>query len=407
MEGENNGAAPIAICGIGLRLPGDISTTSALFDFLRDKKDARSLIPAGRYNAKAFHSEHGKPNSIKMQHGYFLSSDESPADRAIDLANFDCDAFSPTPAEAAHLDPQHRLALEVTKEALDSAGETGWRGAKIGTYVGVFAEDWRELQQKDELAYTPYRVLGAMDYALGNRLAYEFDLKGPSMTIKTACSSAGVALHEACQAIQQGSISSAVVCGANLMLAPGMTIDLSLQMAISADGSSKSFDASADGYARAEAVTAIYIKRLDQAVRDGNPVRAVIRGSASNADGKTNGMPLPSSQAHEACIQAAYMNAGLPMNSTTIAESHGTGTKVGDPLEAKAISKCFGHGDGVILGAVKPNLGHSEAAAALTSIVKAVISLERQTILPNIKFEDPNPASMRTNPSKNHLSDSD
>ena len=171
------------------------------------------------------------------------------------------------------------------------------------------------------------------------------------MTIKSACSSAGLCLHQALQAIRQGEISSAIVCGTNLILAPGTTISMSLQMALSPEGSSKSFDAAADGYARGEAVNALYIKRLDKAIRDKNPIRAVIRSSASNADGKTNGMAMPNSEAHQAVIRQAYDNAGLDLSETAMLEAHGTGTKIGDPIEARAIASCFGN-QALYLGAV-------------------------------------------------------
>lgn len=210
---------------------------------------------------------------------------------------------------------------------------------------------------------------------------------------KTACSSAGVGLHEALEAIRRGTISSAVVAGTNLILAPGLTVSMSLLMALSPEGSSKSFDAAADGYARGEAVTALYIKRLDDAIRDGNPIRAVIRSSAAGADGRSRGgMANPNPDAHEAIIKRAYAAAGLDMSQTAMVEAHGTGTPVGDPIEVEAIARCFGK-EGAYLGAVKPNLGHSEGAAAITSVMKAVLSLENRTIIPNIKFHNPNPAS--------------
>ena len=158
-------------------------------------------------------------------------------------------------------------------------------------------------------------------------------------------------MHLALQAIQQGEISSAIVCGTNLILAPGMTITMSLQMALSPEGSSKSFDASADGYARGEGVTALYIKRLDEAIKDRNPIRAIIRSSASNADGRTNGMAIPNPEAHKAVIRQAYKTAGLDPSQTAMGEAHGTGTKIGDPIEVKAIASCFGN-RGLYLGAV-------------------------------------------------------
>lgn len=180
------------------------------------------------------------------------------------------------------------------------------------------------------------------------------ELTAGSMTIKTACSSAGVCLHQALQAIRQGEIPSAIVAGTNLIMAPGMTIGMSVQLTLAPDGSSKSFDASADGYARGEGVTALYVKRLDEAIRDGNPIRAIIRSSASNADGKTAGIAMPNPEAHEAVIRQAYAAAGLDFSQTAMVEAHGTGTAVGDPLEVRAIANCFGK-DGVYLGAVRGN----------------------------------------------------
>ena len=374
---------PVAICGMGMRLPGAIRNDKDLYEFLINKGDAQSSIDESRFNVDAYYSPHGKRGTISTKHGYFMND--------TDLSKFDLSMFTLTAAEAEQVDPNHRLVLEVVREAFESAGESKWRGKNIGTYVGMFSEDWQDLQHKDTQEHNPYRVLGGLDFALPNRVSYEYDLKGPSMIIKTACSSAGLGLHQALQAIRQGEINSAIVCGTNLIMAPGMTISMSLQMALSPKGSSKSFDASADGYARGEAVTAIYIKRLDEAIRDKNPIRAVIRGSASNGDGKTSGLALPNPAQHEAAIRQAYKSAGLSLSQTAMVEAHGTGTKIGDPIEAKAIANCFPN-QGLYLGAIKPNLGHSEGAAAITSIIKAVLTLENRTILPNIKFHTPNPA---------------
>ncbi|KAE8135205.1 hypothetical protein BDV38DRAFT_294724 [Aspergillus pseudotamarii] len=356
-EPMSRSTVPIAICGMGMRLPGGIRDDEALYDFLINKKDARSSTPSNRYNADAYYSPHGKPGTIITKHGYFLND--------TDLSKFDPSTFSITAAEAAQLDPSQRLVLEVVREALERAGESNWRGKKIGTYVGLFSEDWQDLHHKDVNFYDPYTLIGVLDFAIANRISYEYDLKGPSIMVKTACSSAGIGLHEAIQEIQRGSITSAIVAGANLIMSPGMTVAMSVQAALSPEGSSKSFDAEADGYARGEAVTVLYIKRLDEAIRDGNPIRAVIRASASNADGKTAGVTNPSAEAHEAAIREAYAIAGLDLSRTAMVETHGTGTLTGDPIEAKAIANCFGK-DGVYMGAVKPNLGHSEGAATIT-----------------------------------------
>ncbi|RDW89916.1 type I polyketide synthase [Aspergillus mulundensis] len=376
-------AVPVAICSMAMRLPGGIRDDEALYRFLVNKGDARSVTPANRYNVNAYYSPHGKPGTVITKHGYFLDD--------VDFAQFDHSMFTAAAAEAELMDPNQRLVLEVVREALERAGEN-WRGKPIGTYVGMFTEDWQEIHHKDSNFFHPYLMMGTLDFALANRVSYEYDLRGPSVMYKTACSSAGIGLHEALEAIRRGHISSAVVAGTNLILAPGLTVSMSLLMALSPEGSSKSFDATADGYARGEAVTALYIKRLDEAIRDGNPIRAVIRSSAAGADGRSKGgMANPNPDAHETIIRKAYALAGLDMSQTAMVEAHGTGTPVGDPIEVEAIARCFGE-YGAYLGAVKPNLGHSEGAAAITSVMKAVLSLEHRTILPNIKFNNPNPA---------------
>lgn len=340
-------AVPVAVCGMAMRLPGGIRDSQGLFEFLVNKGDARSVTPADRYNVEAYYDSKGKPGTVITEHGYFLQD--------VDLSNFDHSMFTLAAAEAELMDPNQRLSLEVVREALENAGEK-WRGKAIGTYVGLFTEDWSELHHKDSDFYHPYLMMGSLDFALSNRIAYEYDLRGPSVMYKTACSSAGMGLHEALEAIRHGTITSAVVVGSNLILAPGLTISMSLLGALSPEGSCKTFDASADGYARGEAVTALYIKRLDEAVRDGNPIRAVIRASAANADGRSKGgMANPNPDSHEACTRQAYASAGLDMSQTAVVEAHGTGTPVGDPIEVQAIARCFG-GNGAYLGSVWPYL---------------------------------------------------
>lgn len=265
-------AAPIAICGMACRLPGNLTTPQQLWEFLLAKGDARSRVPASRYNIDGFLDEDrtGNPGGIKTAHGYFLDESE-------DLASFDTSFFSLSRNELERVDPHQRQMLEVAREAIDDAGEVGWRGQNIGCYVGSFGEDWVELFAKEAQQHGLYRVTGYGDFVLSNRVSYEMDLKGPSMTIRTGCSAALVALHEACRAIQNGDCKSAIVGGANLILGPGMTQAMTEQGVLSPEGSCKTFSADADGYGRGEAINAIYIKPLDDAVRDGNPIRAVIR----------------------------------------------------------------------------------------------------------------------------------
>ena len=221
------------------------------------------------------------------------------------------------------------------------------------------------------------------------------------MTIRTACSASVSALHLACQALRDGDCESAIVAGSSIIVDPSMTLDMSEQGVLSPTGSCKTFDAAADGFARGEAVNAILVKPLDKALRDGDPVRAVIRATAVNSDGRTTNMGCPNSESQEAMIRRAYESAGIDdFSHTPFIECHGTGTPVGDPLEVAAVASVFGGvgGAGAFIGSVKPNVGHGEGASGITSIIKAVLSLERWTIPPNINFSTPNPKSKLQKP---------
>ncbi|KAJ5652341.1 Acyl transferase/acyl hydrolase/lysophospholipase [Penicillium longicatenatum] len=381
---------PIAICGMSVRLPGGLHTPQQLWDFLIAKGDARGTVPKSRYNVSAYYSdsEAAKPGSIKTEYGYFL-------DESVDLASIDTSFFSMAKVDVERMDPHQRQMLEVARECLEDAG-VSWKGRPIGCYMGSFGEDWVEMFAKENQQYGLYRVTGYGDFMLSNRVSYEMDLTGPSMVIRTGCSAALVALHEACLAISRGDCEGAIVGGANLIMAPGMTAAMTEQGVLAPDGSCKTFSADADGYARGEAVSAIFIKPLAQAIRDGNPVRAVIRATASNSDGKGTGggLQMPNDVTQEAMIRRAYEVAGIPdcdYSQTAFVECHGTGTSIGDPIETRAVGRVFGPSGGVQIGSVKPNLGHSEGASGLTSLIKSVLALEHRIIPPNIKFNEPNP----------------
>ncbi|OTA94899.1 hypothetical protein M434DRAFT_70407 [Hypoxylon sp. CO27-5] len=402
-DDSSNGPVPIAICGMATRLPGDISSAEQLWEFLVNKGDACSRIPTERYTT---HGPQGNtaPSTAPLSSGENGTEDASSKDKPhwkthgymlkhVDLAAFDAARFSMTRAELGIVDPQQRLLLELTWECFENAGETRWRGKDVGVYIGSFGEEWNDLQYHDRQDLHLYKLSGAGDFVLANRVSYEYDLKGPSMVLRTGCSSALYALHLACQALQAGEIPSALVGGSNLVMNRFKVETMFTVGVLSKDASSRSFDASANGYARGEAVNMIYVKRLDDALRDGNPIRAVIRATASNCDGKTPGLTKPSSEAHEALIRASYRAAGLEneMGKTGFFECHATGTSSGDPEEAKAVANIFGDKGGVYIGSVKPNLGHSEGASGLTSLLKCVLALENKVIPPNIKFNQPNP----------------
>lgn len=212
------------------------------------------------------------------------------------------------------------------------------------------------------------------------------------MVIRTACSSSLIGIHEACLALQRGECDSAIVGGTNLILNPHMTVAMTEQGVLAPDGRSKSFDAAANGYARGEGAVAIHIKKLSDAIRDNDPIRAVIRSSCTNSDGKTAGMSQPSSSAHAALMLRSHFLAGVDVSKTAMIECHGTGTPIGDPLETTAVARVFGQ-HGVYIGSLKPNLGHSEGASGVSSTIKAMLALEHQQIPPNINFREGNPKS--------------
>ncbi|XRM46506.1 hypothetical protein ABZX51_009537 [Aspergillus tubingensis] len=356
---------PIAICGMSVRLPGGLHSPQELWDFLVSKGDARGPVPKSRYSTAAHYSERSKPSTVNTEYGYFL-------DESIDLSAVDTSFFNMRKAEVERLDPQQRQILEVARECMEDAGEVNRKGRSIGCYIGTFGDDWLEMFAKENQHHGPYRATGYSDFMLPNRVTYEMDLTGPSMLVRTGCSASLVALHEACVAISRGDCEGAVVGGTNLIMGPGMSAAMSEQGVLSPEGSCKSFSADADGYSRGEAISAIFIKRLDG------------RGTA--------GLQIPNDVAQEALIRRTYKVAGITdFGETAFVECHGTGTPAGDPIEARAVGRVFGPTGGVQIGTVKPNLGHSEGASGLTSIIKAVMALENRTIPPNIKFNEPNP----------------
>ncbi|EEU34613.1 uncharacterized protein NECHADRAFT_106233 [Fusarium vanettenii 77-13-4] len=374
-------SSDIAICGIGLRLPGGIRNCDDYWNLLYHGVDARIPVPSSRYNLEGFDDSLGGKDSVKVKHGYFLDED---------LSCLDTSFFTFTKAELEKADPQQRLLLEVTRECLEDAGEVNYRGQQLGCYIGTFGDDWLMMSTKAPQQGGVHAVTGHGDLMMANRVSFEYDFRGPSMVIKTGCSASTIALHEACRAIQRGDASGAVVGGASMITTPALTATMSAGELLAPDGSCKTFDASADGYARAEAITAIYIKPLADALRDGNPVRAVIKGTSTNCDGKSVSLVTPNGVAQEALMRKAYRDAGLDPRETAFVECHGTGTPTGDPIETTAVGKVFGE-NGIYITSVKPNLGHSEGSAGLSSVIKCVLALEHNIIPPNIKFINPNP----------------
>ncbi|KAE8154264.1 hypothetical protein BDV25DRAFT_126571 [Aspergillus avenaceus] len=353
---------PVALVGIAMRLPGGVANADEFWDMLINKRDGHGRVPESRYSSDAFKGVTG-PNQ-SLPDGYFLQDD---------ITRFDRSFFSLSARAVERLDPQQRLLMEVIWECLENSGQTKWHGKDVGCFVGVFGENWAELTNKDNQQVDKYYSVNTGDYAIANRVSWEYDFRGPSITYRTACSSSLVALHDACQALYTGECSSAIGSVA------------------SPSDVCKTFDVAADGYGRGEAINVVYIKPLRTALQDRDPIRAVIRSTAINSDGRTPNIAMPSPEAQEKLSRRAYRKACIDnISETGFFECHSTGTKMGDAIETSVVAKVF-PGEGVYIGSVKPNVGHSGGASGLTSVIKAVLALEKRNIPPNTRLSNPNP----------------
>jgi acyl transferase domain-containing protein/NADPH:quinone reductase-like Zn-dependent oxidoreductase len=344
-------------------------------------------MPKSRFNAQGFyHPDASHPVSVNSTGGYFIDDD---------VRAFDNGFFGINNLEATYMDPQQRQLLEVCFECFESAGVTleQLSGADVGCYVANFLADFVVLQSKDPELFHRYSATGMGLTILANRISNAFNLKGPSFVLDTACSSSLYALHTACSALRIGDCSAAVVAGANLVQTPELHLTMVKAGFLSPTSQCHTFDSSADGYGRGEGVGVLYLKRLSDAIRDGDPIRSVIRGTSVNSNGHTNGLTLPSVAGQEAVIRKAYAMAGLPTDETDYIEAHGTGTAVGDPIEVEALSRVFQHRSGrpTLIGSVKTNLGHSEAVSGISSIIKVTLALENGIIPPTIGIKEFNP----------------
>ena len=379
---------PIAVIGLGCRFPGDISSPEELWQFLSAGRSAVSEVPADRWAPFSG----GSPDAAAAlaettRWGSFLT----------DLDEFDAEFFELSPREAAKMDPQQRLLLEVAWEALENAGipPTSLRRTQTGVFAGACAADYAYLASSDLTEVDAWSNTGGALSIIANRLSYFLDLRGPSVTIDTACSSSLVALHLACQSLRAGDCDMAIAAGVNALLSPAIFRGFDQAGALSPTGSCHSFDAAADGFVRGEGCGVAILKRLSDALRDKNPVLAVVRGSAINQDGRSNGLMAPNPAAQMAVLRAAYSSAGIAPHEVDYVETHGTGTLLGDPIEARALGTVLGRGRTadapLLIGAIKSNLGHLEAAAGIAGFIKAVLAVQRGAIPPNRGFETPNP----------------
>ncbi|MWA04973.1 SDR family NAD(P)-dependent oxidoreductase [Actinomadura sp. LD22] len=378
---------PIAIIGMGCRFPR-ADGPEEFWKLLLDGVDAISEVPPDRWEAgELYDADPSAPGKMVTRWGGFLDG----------VDRFDREFFGISPREASAIDPQQRLLLEVAWEALEDAGQvvTALAGTDTGVFVGISSYDYALLQASRLDGIDAYWGTGVALSVAANRISYMLDLRGPSVAVDTACSSSLVALHTACQSLWSGRSRLAIAGGVNVVLSPAFGINLTKAGVLAPDGRCKTFDASADGYVRGEGAGIVVLKPLERALADGDEVRAVIRGGAVGQDGRTNGLMAPNGRSQEDLLRAAYRHSGVAPGDVGYVEAHGTGTLLGDMMEAEALGRVAGRGRPAerpcLVGSVKSNIGHLEAAAGIAGVIKTVLMLEHRRIPASLHVENPNP----------------
>ncbi len=373
---------------MGIRFPGCGSDQNKFWQMIVEGRDAVTSVPPDRWDRDDFHASEFTPGKINTRRGAFLD----------DVRRFDAAFFDVTPREAARLDPQQRIFLETAWHALEDAGlpKASVAGTATGVFVGVHSHsaDYNALQFEDLAKLDAYALTGTAHDMIAGRLAYWLDLHGPAVAVNTACSSSLTAVHFATRSLRAGDCTTAIVGGVNLLLTPATTVAAAQLQLLSADGRCKTFDARADGMGRGEGCGVVVLKKLDDALRDGDRVLAIIRGSAVNQDGRTNGLTAPSGLAQQSLLRSALKDARVEPWEIGYVEAHGTGTALGDPIEVEALAAVLGGArreQPCTLGAVKANLGHLEGAAGIAGLIKAVMVLRRHWLPPVANLEKLNP----------------
>ncbi|KAH8709939.1 Polyketide synthase-nonribosomal peptide synthetase [Beauveria bassiana] len=388
---------PVAIIGSSCRFPGGASSPSKLWDLLQTPRELLSKISKDRFDSDGFYHPNGAHHgSSNVQASYLLEEDPRV---------FDASFFAINAREAEAMDPQHRILLETVYECMENAGASvqGLQHSQTGVYVGLMTNDYHDIHLRDMGAIPKYSGTGTTRSILSNRVSYFFNWKGPSMTIDTACSSSLVAVHLAVQSLRSGETSVALAAGANLIFGPEMYIIESKLNMLSPNGRSRMWDHNADGYGRGEGVAVVMLKTLSNALRDGDSIECLIRETGVNQDGRTPGITMPSSQSQETLIRDTYLRAGLDLTKKNdrpqFFEAHGTGTSVGDPLEAEAINTAFFKHDAAVtpecdtlyVGSIKTVIGHLEGAAGIAGLIKTSLALQHKIVPPNLHLEQLNP----------------
>jgi acyl transferase domain-containing protein len=387
---EQRLSEPVAIVGIGCRFPGKVTDLESFWQLLSNGQDGTSEIPLERWNIDDYYdADPEAPNKMYVRRGGFIDN----------IRGFDPVFFHVSPLEASSMDPQQRILLEVTWEALENAGQAPDQlaGSRTGVYIGMSSNDFAmmALRRMNEQAVQTHSATGISPSITAGHVSYFLGLRGPCMALDTACSSALTAIHLATQSLRRGETSMALAGSVNLILAPDGNVLTCKARMLAPDGKCKTFDASADGYSRSEGCAVLVLKLLSEAQANGDRILAVIHGSACNQDGRTNGITAPSGNAQREVIQAALAASGLSAHEVDYVETHGTGTSLGDPIEVQALAEVFAPNRPIdhklVLGAVKTNIGHLEPTAGMAAISKVVLALQKQQIPANLHFNNPNP----------------
>ncbi|WP_212004531.1 non-ribosomal peptide synthetase/type I polyketide synthase [Chitinophaga sp. HK235] len=380
----------VAVIGIGCRFPGNVSSPEDFWQLLISEKNAITQVPSDRWDMDAYYdTATGMRGKMYTREGGFIK----------DVDKFDPLFFGISPKEAAAMDPQQRLLLEVCWEALEHAGlrPSSLRGSDSGVFIGMGADDYQQLiRANNDATYfeDAFTGLGTERSIAAGRVAYLLDFHGPVIQLDTACSSSLVSIHQACKSLLHDNCSLALAGGVNLMLSPDSTVKLCQMNALSPTGACRTFDDNADGYVRGEGAGIVVLKRLSDALADGDNVLAVISGSAVNHDGLSNGISAPNGVAQQQLLHKALQNAGIAPEAVQYIEAHGTGTRLGDPVEVQALNAVYGGTrtatELLMLGAVKSNIGHLEAAAGVTGLIKVILCLQHRKIPATLHYQTPN-----------------
>ncbi|WP_080791800.1 type I polyketide synthase [Corynebacterium pacaense] len=382
---ETPGTHDIAVVGMAARFPG-AENIEEMWKLLIEGRDGIGELPIGRWSEYA-----GDEVMSKKMEEYSTVGGYLP-----DISSFDAEFFGLSPLEAANMDPQQRILLELTWEALESAriAPNELRGEPVGVFMGSTNNDYGMLITADPAEAHPYALTGTSSAIVANRINYVFDFRGPSISVDTACSSSLVAVHQAIRALRTGEADHAVAGGVNILASPFVTTAFAELGVISPSGRIHAFSDDADGFVRSDGAGVIVLKRVDDAIRDGDEILAVLKGSAVNSDGHSNGLTAPNPDAQIDVLQRAYVDARVDPTTVDYIEAHGTGTILGDPIEATALGAVLGHGrsaeNPALLGSAKSNFGHTEAAAGIAGIIKVVLAMRNRTLPPSVNFSGPN-----------------